>query len=398
MLTPAIQNKRATIENPSVPLSSYFEGMLGVSSSGANVSVENAPALSAVYASWKILGETLGSLSLGVFETKKNGDSVRAKSHPVDYILSVEPNPIYSKFTYIESKVTHLAARGNTFSYITRNGKGEVERIDLLDSASYKSVVDKGNIFYVNNKSDVFKGEEILHVPWMAFDGHTGKSPITIARETIGMGLKSLEYGSSLYANGAFLSGVLETDMKLSDEQYERVKAGWNASYGGAANGGKTAVLEYGVKFKPIRLSPEESRFIEAMRFTVEEVARLYRIPLHLLQSLDRSTNNNIEQQSIDFVMHTIRPYVKRFEAEFNRKLLTRKERERFKIRFNMDSLLRGDTEARANYYNSMWNIGALNSNEIRRLENMNGYDGGEDYYTPLNMSNKKDNNGEADL
>jgi HK97 family phage portal protein len=195
-----------------------------------------------------------------------------------------------------------------------------------------------------------------------------------------------MNYAADLYANGAQLAGVLSTDQALTQDQVQRLTESWSKRYSGAGNRNKTAVLEVGMKYQAIGLSPADAQYAQTAKLSIEDVSRITGVPLHMLSQLDRATFSNIEQQSIEFYQNTIRPWAKRIEEEFTRKLIPETDKGRAYIRFNLDGILRGDTVARSNYYRTMFNIGALSPNEIRRLENMNTVEGGDTYYVPLNM------------
>jgi HK97 family phage portal protein len=184
------------------------------------------------------------------------------------------------------------------------------------------------------------------------------------------------------------LAGIISAPNKVSDEQFKRNRKSWNDTYGGAGNTNKTAFLDGGQSYQSLGIKPIDAQFLEQRKFTLEEIARIYRVPLHLLQDLSRSTNNNIEHQTTDFAVHTIRPWLKRIEPEINRKFFTEAEKRDGKVRvkFNMDALLRGDVKSRSELYRTLFNTSSLSPNEIRQLEGFNPYAGGDIKYTQINM------------
>ena len=351
-----------------------------------------AIALPAFYAGLKVLGETTASLKLEVLRTLPNGDIVPATDHNLYNLLRYEPCPLYSAYSWNEAAVINGASQGNDYSYIQRDQKGQVKAIYLIPSDRVYVWVYEGKVWYRDVVSRrTFSSDEIIHCPWMSYDGIHGLSAIEYHATTLGQGLRGVEYGENILRNGAFIQGTLTTDGKLTQEQRDTIVKGWRTAYSGSENSGKTPILEGGLKFQPVRLKPSDIEFIKSMNANTNTVAMILRVPLHLLQQLERSTNNNIEHQSIDFVVHTVRPMVKRREAEMNRKLLTARERaEGYHIRYNIDSLLRGDHKSRAEFYRTLWTMGALNADEIRAMEHKNKLpDGqGEKYYVQLNLAN----------
>lgn len=356
-----------------------------------SVDKKTALCLPAFYAGLKVLGETVASLKVELQKVESNGDVNPAKDHYLYDIIYHEPNPLYSAFSWTEAGVMSGAATGNDYSYIKRDRNGRIEGLYLFKSENIYKWVSNGKVWYRDVVSNyTYAQDEVLHIPWMTFDGIHGLSAIEYHSTTIGQGLRGVEYGENVLRNGAFIQGVLSTDGELSNEAIKRLKAQWESSYGGSENSAKTPVLEQGLKFHPVRMKPSDIEFIKTMKYNTNDIAMILRVPLHLLQQLERSTNNNIEHQSIDFVVHTIRPIVKRREAEMNRKLLTPTERaEGYRIRYNIDSLLRGDHESRANLYKALHSMGAINADEIRRMEGMNMLPNGQGqkYYMMTNMA-----------
>lgn len=364
----------------------------GLDSSPLSIDKKAAIALPAFYAGLKVLGETVASLKREVLLRKPNGDVIPAKDHPLYNVLRYEASPLYSSHSWDEAAIINGASQGNDYTYIKRNNRGEVEALYIIPSDRIYMWVHAGKMWYRDVVSKItYSSEEMMHCPWLSYDGIHGLSAIEYHSSTLGVGLRGTEYGENVLRNGAFIQGLLTTEGKLTPDQRTTIINGWRKAYNGSENSGKTPILEGGLKFQPVRMKPADIEFMKVMKANINDVAMILRVPLHLLQQLERSTNNNIEHQSIDFVVHTIRPIVKRREAEMNRKLLTAKERaEGYHVRYNIDSLLRGDAKARAEFYSKLWSMGAINADEIRALEHMNKLpDGqGEKYYVQLNLAN----------
>ena len=231
-----------------------------------------------------------------------------------------------------------------------------------------------------------------MHIPGLGFDGLVGYSPIAMAKNAIGMAIACEEFGAKFFANGASPSGVLEHPGTIKDPQ--RVREAWQSQFGGSSNAGKVAVLEEGMKYSPIGISPDQAQFLETRKFQIDEIARIFRVPPHMIGDLEKSTFSNIEQQSLEFVKYTLRPWVSRWEQAMSQALLTPEERTRYEIHFNVDGLLRGDYESRMNGYAVGRQNGWLSANDIRELENMNRIpeeEGGDLYLINGNMTKLKD-------
>ena len=224
----------------------------------------------------------------------------------------------------------------------------------------------------------------MLHFQGLSYDGIKGRSVIQTHRDSFGLSIAANKYGGAYYGNAASPSGILSHPGKLSKEAADRLKFSWNSSYGnGPMNAHKTAILEEGMSFKPVSMNPQDADFLNTRKFQVTEIARIFRVPPHMIGDLDRATFTNIEQQGIDFLTHTLRPYLINLEEELERKLFRENEQDTYKIMFNANGMLRGDSEARAKFYKDMSSIGVLSINDIRRMENMNdiGSDGDKHYY-----------------
>ena len=226
----------------------------------------------------------------------------------------------------------------------------------------------------------------MLHIVGFSYDGIMGKSPIRVASEALGIAQASQEFGANFFGRGANLSGILEHPSRLSDDAANRLRDSWNNRFAGIKNSHQTAILEEGVKFKPIGMPLADAQFIETRRFSVEEIARIFRVPNHLINDLTSATYSNIEQQSLEFAKYSLTPYLVNWEQELNRKLLADRELSTHFFKFQTKELLRGDADSRADYYRKLFEIGAISPNEIRTMEDMNKIDTGDEYFVPLNL------------
>jgi HK97 family phage portal protein len=390
---------RSNPNRPSTNLSNPAEWLFNDSANATGVSVDenSAMRLSAVFGAVRVISETIASLPVGV---KKSVDGVveDASSHPIHNLLN-HPNKMMTGFTFYETCQAHLVLHGNAYIGIRRNEAGLPVELLPVHPNRVNVKVYKGEKFYIiDDGKEKFDDTEMIHVVGLGFDGVVGKSVIQSASESIGLGLAADRFGGSFFGNGANVSAVLTHPGRLSDEAYKRLIASWHARNAGLDNAHKTAILEEGMSLEKMSISPQESQFLQTRKFTVEDIARFFRIPLAYLGSLENSsTRANIEEQGIQFQRNTILPWVKRWEAELNNKLFTKSDRGNYYVRFNMDALLRGDLSSRYNSYAVARNWGWLSANDIRAFENMAPIDGGDKYLTPLNMIPTNEKSDEAE-
>ncbi len=360
-----------------------YSFLFGRTTSGKPVNERTAMQTTAVYACVRILAEAIASLPLHVYEYQDDGGKKLVHDHPLYYLLHDEPNPEMTSFVFRETLMSHLLIWGNAYAQIIRDGAGRVLGLyPLLPDKMEVQRDDRGNIYYVYSRNSdenpmfkeygniKLKAEDVLHIPGLGFDGLIGYSPIAMAKNAVGMTLACEEYGASFFANGANPGGVLEHPGVLKDPS--KVRKSWNSVYRGVNNAHKIAVLEEGMKYQQIGIPPEEAQFLETRKFQINEIARLYRIPPHMVGDLDKSSFSNIEQQSLEFVKYTLDPWVIRWEQSLQRSLLLPGEKGKYFIKLNVDGLLRGDYQSRMNGYAVGRQNGWFSANDIREMENMN--------------------------
>lgn len=384
-----------------------FSLLFGRTTSGKTVNERTALQTTAVYACVRILSETIASLPLHVYRYTEGGKT-KDTEHALYTLLHDEPNPDMTSFVFRETLMSHLLIWGNAYSQILRDRSGQVIGLyPLLPDQMSVHRSEKGKLYYVYNRyeednpnfqekgSIVLSQEEVLHIPGLGFDGLIGYSPIALAKNTVGMTLACEEYGASFFSNGANPGGVLEHPGILKDPR--KVRDSWNAVYQGTRNAHKVAVLEEGMSYKQIGIPPEEAQFLETRKFQINEIARLFRIPPHMVGDLEKSSFSNIEQQSLEFVKYTLDPWVVRFEQALKKSLLLPEEKKTHFIKFNVDGLLRGDYQSRMNGYAIGRQNGWLSTNDIRKLEELNPIppeEGGDLYLINGNMTKLKDAGG----
>ena len=360
---------------------SSYSFFMGSAASGKHVNERTSMQMTAVYSCVRILSEAVASLPLNVYRYTDSGGKEKAIDHTLYRLLHDEPNPEMSSFIFRETLMTHLLLWGNAYAQIIRNGKGEV--VAMYPLMPDRMTVDRdrnGRLYYKYTKSNddaptmengsvYLDPSDVLHVPGLGFDGLVGYSPIAMAKNAIGLAIAAEEYGSKFYANGAAPSGVLEHPGTLKDP--ERVRNSWNSTFGGSSNSHKVAVLEEGMKYTPISISPNEAQFLETRKFQINEIARIFRVPPHMVGDLEKSSFSNIEQQSLEFVKYTLNPWVIRWEQALYRSLLTEEEKKELFFKFNVEGLLRGDYASRMNGYATARQNGWMSANDIRELEDL---------------------------
>ena len=344
---------------------SGYSFMLGSSASGKSVNERSAMQITAVYSCVRILSEAIASLPLHLYKYTDTG-TAKATDHLLYFLLHDEPNKEMTSFVFRETLMTHLLLWGNAYAQIIRNGKGEVLALyPLMPDRMNVDRDESGNIVYeymvsqedapINSGSTVkLSPSEVLHIPGLGFDGTIGYSPIAMAKNAIGLAIATEEYGSKFFANGA--------------TEPERVRESWNKGFGGE-NKHKVAILEQGMKYTPISISPNEAQFLETRKFQIDEIARIFRVPPHMIGDLEKSSFSNIEQQSLEFVKYTLDPWVVRWEQSIKRTLLLPDEKGSYFAKFNVDGLLRGDYQSRMNGYATARQNGWMSANDIRSLE-----------------------------
>ena len=360
------------------PSYAYF---FGRSNAGKRVTDRTALQHIAVYACVRVLSEAIAQLPLHVYRYTENGKE-RVPTHPLFYLLHDQPNPEMTSFVFRETLMSHLLIYGNAYAQILRNGKGEV--LGLYPLMPDKMKVDrdeKNRLIYIYSRYDeanpnlkeqgdiVLYADEVLHICGLGFDGLVGYSPIAMAKNAIGISIACEEYGASFFGNGASPSGVLEHPGVIKNP--ERVRDAWQRAYGGR-NAHKVAVLEEGMKFTPIAIPNNEAQFLETRKFQIEEIARMYRVPLHMIGDLDHATFSNVEHLSLDFVKYSLDPWIVRWEQSLQKALLSDSEKGKYFVKFNVDGLLRGDYASRMQGYATARQNGWMSANDIRELEDMN--------------------------
>lgn len=388
-------------DKPSNRIGSAFSFLFGGTSSGKTVNETTAMQTTAVYACVRILAEAVAGLPLHVYRYSADSSKKRIPHHPLYHLLHDEPNPEMTSFVFRETLMSHLLLWGNAYAQIIRDGRGNpLALYPLLPSKMDVTRARSGDLIYTYRRDSgeskispdyetvTLRRDEVLHIPGLGFDGLIGYSPIAMAKNAIGMALATEEYGAKFFANGANPGGVLEHPGVIKDIQ--RVKDSWNDAYRGSGNAHRVAVLEEGMKFQAIGIPPEQAQFLETRKFQINEIARIFRVPPHMVGDLEKSSFSNIEQQSLEFVKYTLDPWVVRWEQSLQQSLVLPSEKSSVFVKFNLDGLLRGDYKSRMEGYATARQNGWMSTNDIRELEDMNRIpeeEGGDLYLINGNMT-----------
>lgn len=367
--------------------------------SGALVTPDSAMRIAAYFACVEVLASGLAQVPCILY--KANGkEKERATDEPLYTLLHDAPNQWQTAFEFWELMQVSAVTRGNAYALKTVVA-GEVrellplspDRVHVRQDASW-------NVWYDVSMPDgsllTLNPDQIFHIPGLGFNGVTGLSVVQYHRETFGMATQLAKHGARLFKNGANIGGILEHPNKLTDEAAKRLRESFDERYAGAGNAHKTLLLEEGMKYAKTGMTAEEAQYLETRKFTRGEICSIFRVPPHMIGDLDRSTNNNIEQQSLEFVMYTMAPWYKRFEQRITKSLIPKKRRGELSAKFLVNALLRGDMAARSNLYRSGILSGWLTRNEAREFEDMNPIDGLDEPLSPMNMALGSDPQGGA--
>ena len=386
---------RSNPEDPSVPLSELDAADWG---SGSGVSVESAMGLSAVYSCIGVLGRSMGQLPLHVMRRDAKGVVSRATDHPVYYLLHDEPNPFQTSYDWRESGMVHVSGWGNHYTEIVRHPRsGEVRELGLIRPWESNLVkTNSGRHTYAVTADDAraraVSPEDMIHIKAIGSDGKVGKSPITQCREAFALGLETQGYGNQFFRSGGKPTGIVSVKSQLEKSSWERLLERWRKSKAEMqSNDNKTLFLPSELAYQSITIPPEDAQFLETRKFSRSEVAGIYNVPAHMINDLEKATFSNISEQAIQFVRHTMIPWVVKWEQELNRKLFTEQERRAgYYVKFNLNGLLRGTAQERAEFYSKAIRDGWMTRNQVRELEDMNQADGLDTYLLSADLQTKE--------
>ncbi len=358
------------------------------------ITPESALSVTAVLASFTILSEDIASLPLNLYRRLKGGGKSRAFDNPYYGLMHDSPNLEHTSMIFREIMMGHLLGWGNFYGQMIWDESGVVTEIWPLRPDRMEVSRKNGQRVYlytdVSGSRHAFTQDDILHVPAFGFDGLIGYSRISMARNAIGLALATEKYGSKFFSNGARPGVVIKTQRKdMKPSAIDNILKSWNQVYQGSDNSQKTAILEEGMEVQVIGIPPEDAQFLQTREFQVGEIARIFRVPPHMIGDTNKATSwgTGIESQEQGYVNHTLRPWMVRIEQILNQQILLKEERAYLFFEHMVDGLLRGDIQVRYASYVQAINNGILSPNEVRAKENLNAYEGGDEYYHQLNTA-----------
>jgi len=376
--------KRSSPEPSTPAYDTYYDrigGFPGVA--GVDVNTTTAEGISAVYACVAAISETVGSLPLDVYRNTDNGRE-KAKTHPLYRLLHDAPNNYQTALEFREQMQRHVLLRGNAYAEIVWNPNGSVKALLPMHPDSVTVLRSSlGNLVYdhADGKGNQRRllADEVLHLRYHSDDGILGRSPIQVARDTIGLALAERTHGAMMFQQGTKLSGVIETPPGTTREQAGQIRESWSAGQSGVGNHGKTAVLPQGATFKTVSMTLEDAEWIEARRLSIVETARLFRVPPVMIGDMEASNYSNVVELAKFFVTNTLRRHLVMWEQAVNRACINNPA---FFVEHNVEGLLRGDSLARANFYQRGIEDGWMLKSEVRRIENLPAIEGIDDAQT----------------
>jgi len=366
---------------------------------GKHVSSQKAMRLTAVFGCIRVLAESIGMLPCNLYKSTDKGKE-KAVNERLFKLLSLKPNGYMTPQELWELLIVCLCLRGNFYAYKVK-ALGEVVELLPLDPGCVQPKLNSQwepvyQVTFPDGSVDVLGQGDIWHVRILTLDGLVGLNPIAYAREAIALGLATEEHGSRLFKNGAVTSGVLRTEQTLTDDAYGRLKKDFEERHTGLGNAHRPMILEMGLDWKSMALNAEDSQFLETRKFQLEEICRLYRVPMHMVQNTDRATFNNIESLGIGFINYSLVPYLTRIEQRINIGLIKDAKQGVFYAKFNAGALLRGDMKSRFESYATAINWGIYSPNDCLELEDRNPRPGGDVYLTPMNMTTTPSASGDS--
>ena len=388
------QERGLSLTNPQV---AAYLGLTTYAPGGTTVANENILTIPPAWSAIRYISEGVASLGRGVFSRETDGDVFPDHNSPVSYLIDGRPHPHYSMFDFLQTLVSN-ACLGNGYARIhfdpatARPYALELipqEHVALVYSASGQLFYHVSGVF--DNKTvNVYLPEtEMIHIKGVTFTGLLGRQVSFVHSGAFSTAINSAKYSETYFEKGASVGGLITFPNVLSPEQRASLKSKLTEQHLGGRNAGSIMVLDAGADFKPMQAGPENSKVIDFANLSTVEVSQIFKVPLHLLSQLDRSTFSNMEQQNQDFVVHCLRPWAKKIEEEFNTKLFTTSEsrtRRRF-FAFDLDAMMMGDMQAQAAFFSSAIQNGWMTPNEIRGKKNMNRIEGGDQLFIQQNMA-----------
>lgn len=349
------------------------------------VTEDTALSVTTVWACVSLLSESVGVLPIHLYKKNSSGRETVGE-HPSLNLIKY-PNAYTSQMDMLQWLMVSVTLHGNGYALIIRDRNAKPVRLKLLDPQVPQPVLSDTDELFYDIAGKRVHCDDIIHVKGLVVDGLKGKSPISVHRENLELSMQVQSYGNRFFANGGNTSSVIEVPGSLNEEAFQRLKKDIARNMAGLENAHKPMLLEGGAKYSRINIPLDDAQFLSTRKFQKGEIASIFRVPPHMVGDLERSTYSNIEQQAQEYLTYCLMPYLVKIESELNRKLLRYDEQQTYYFRFGLNGLLRADSKSRSEYYKNMYLIGCMNANEIRELEEMNKYEGGDKFFVQQNMT-----------
>ena len=359
--------------------------LAGVNTNGVYVTEDTALTITTVWACVSLLSESVGILPIHLYKKTDSGREVVHGHESLNLVNS--PNSYFSRMDMLQHLMVSVTLHGNGYVRIMRDKGGRPTKLKMLDPQVPQPVLSNNDELFYNVNGEMVHCDDMIHIKGLVVDGFKGKSPIAVHRENLCLTMEVQKYGEQFFSKGGNTSGVFEIPGTLKDDAFKRLQQQLAAQFSGIGNSHKPMLLEGGMKYTRVNIPLDDAQFLTTRKFQKGEIASIYRVPPHMVGDLERSTYSNIEQQSQEYLTYCLMPYLVKIETELNQKLLSYKDREMYYFRFGLNGLLRADSKSRSEYYKNMYLIGCMSPNEIRELEEMNKYKGGDEFYVQQNMT-----------
>lgn len=358
---------------------------------GANYGTSKAMLLSTVYRCVEVISDSVAQLPLEPYKIDADGYRLKFTSHPSYRILNKEPNNRMTRFTFIKTLVVSTLLKGNGFAYIERDNKGNAIALHYIPSELVTIIppttIGENVMYNVTGLSNSVESCNMIHILNFSYDGITGISTLSHAKNTLGLAMDSESHASGFFKGGANLAGILTVQSTLTSKQKQDLKTSWQTAFSpttGQPNG--VAVLEGNMEFKPITVNPSDAQLLETREFNVIDICRFFGVSPVKAFDLSKSSYSTVEATNLSFLTDTLSPLLEKIELEFERKIYKPSEKESIDVRFDTSRLLRADKQSLANYYSTLFNIGVVSLNEIRKELDLASVEGGDNHFVQVNL------------
>ena len=376
-------------EQPKVEERSYFGDYLSYNCA-TSYTTEKSMLLSTVYRCVEVISDSVAQLPLEPYRIDSNGYKLKFTSHPTYKLLNKEPNPRMTRFDFIKVMIVSTLLKGNGYAYIERDDKGNAQGLHFIPAELVTIIRPKSlNEAVSYSMAGLGKVEScnMIHIKNFSYDGIEGVSTLRHARNTLGLSTDAESHAAGFFKGGANLAGILKSQTNLNSQQKNELKRSWQMAFSpatGTPNG--VAVLEGNLSFEPITVNPTDAQLLETRQFNVVDICRFFGVSPVKAFDLTKSSYSTVEATNLSFLPETLSPLLEKIELEFERKLYKPSEKDSIDVRFDTATLLRADKQSLANYYQTLFNIGVVSPNDIRKQLDMEAIEGGDNTFVQVNI------------